>query len=127
MKILLIEDNRQNSAMFVKALKIHGYTDVQPAYNAADGLAALKAEPFDVAFIDFDLPDLHGLDVALAIRSFRNKGVIKSDVVMVGLTAQSDTETRTEALECGFMAFIGKPCTDEDLVEVLETIVASGR
>ncbi|GEM_PF-2713749 len=121
MKILLIEDNAQNSEIFRRILNNHGHKEVVIKTTGLEGLEATHGDVFDAIFIDFDLPDLDGLQVGLSLYSrIRNKQM--KPTLLIALTAQSDKATLQEAEQVGFDAFIGKPCTEADLVGALRQL-----
>src|SRR5207247_367632 len=101
-----------------KAVEIADCLGVTPNYIYAltglHGLLAARQEPFDAILIDFDLPDLHGTQVGLALYHLMRRKRIKQ-APLIALTAQSDKATQEEAGRVGFDAFIAKPCTEDDL------------
>lgn len=118
-KILLIEDNIQNAQIFMRLCAKCGFHDIVHALNGLDGLRIVNATSFDLVFIDFDLPDIHGLNVGLLIA---NK--IQSQnlplMTLIALTAQSDRNSQLQAQRCGFDAFIEKPSTGADIASLLQ-------
>ncbi len=58
-RILLVEDDREQAALFVQVLMLAGYT-VVTADTADDALAQLAAGPFAVLLADWDLPGMKG-------------------------------------------------------------------
>src|SRR5438034_10594538 len=94
---------------------------VTTAETGIEGLNAAKANPFEVILIDFDLPDLHGIDVGLALHTLMQRQRI-TKAYLVALTAQFDKDSQAEAERCGFDAFIGKPCNEADLLGVIHQL-----
>src|SRR5437588_12942948 len=108
-KILLVEDNLDNAYMFIRILQTADY-EVTHRTHGLDGMRTAKKDDFDVILLDFDLPDIDGSQVGLALRKSVKTAVI------IALTAQADKVTQNKAKFFGFDAFIAKPCTDNDLL-----------
>ena len=118
MKILLLEDNEMNSKIFLRIFNQNGYADVIHCITGAEAAKIARTQPIDIMFVDFDLPDVNGMDVGLALaREIKNRTL--PSFVLVALTAQSDKATQNEAQKLGFDAFLSKPITPNDLVGLL--------
>ena len=81
----------------------------------ADGEAAIlaaRSSNFDIMFIDIQMPELSGIEVASAIRTMNGK---IATTPLVALTAQSFQRDRERALAGGFDAFLSKPTRAVDL------------
>ena len=72
MKILLIEDDLDDIELFTDALEAHGAPYALNTLNdgnaALDYIGAATGRP-DIIILDFNLPKIHGREVALAIKS----------------------------------------------------------
>ncbi len=66
-RVLIIDDDKFAREAAQILLRAKGY-DVAVAENGKAGIAAVKAEPFDVAIVDLFMPDMDGLNVMQAIR-----------------------------------------------------------
>src|SRR5258708_31583730 len=99
----------------------NGYKDVLHQPSGVEGLNAARREPFDLILIDFDLPDIHGLQVGLSLATLMQKQRLKT-VPLVALTAQSDVASQTIAERLGFNGFVGKPCLENDLIDVIRQL-----
>lgn len=122
MRILLVEDNTDNAQIFVRILRGKGYPDVVCKTTGVEGLQLAQQETFDLFLVDFDLPDISGLHVGLALHTMMQRKQL-NPAPLIALTAQSDKLSQSEALCCGFDAFIGKPCTDADLLGVIQQLL----
>lgn len=118
MKILLIEDNEANAQIFVRICHSNGFRDVTHCATGFDGLHQARFGTFDIAFVDFDLPDITGLELGLALAWQMRRNAL-STLVLVALTAQSDLMSQEEARRSGFHAFLGKPSTEIDILTIL--------
>jgi signal transduction histidine kinase/CheY-like chemotaxis protein/HPt (histidine-containing phosphotransfer) domain-containing protein len=90
-----------------------------------DGKAAIKAAStgsFDLIFIDIQMPDLSGIEVARAIRGM---GGATASTPLVALTAQSFPRDRVRALANGFDAFLSKPIRSHELIACAQSLLAA--
>ena len=66
-RILVIEDNEDGREMLIGVLRSFGH-DVAGAASGGEGLEKATVFSPDVVLVDIGLPDMHGHDVALALR-----------------------------------------------------------
>jgi DNA-binding response OmpR family regulator len=116
MKLLLVEDKRDNAQLFIRILETAGY-EVTHTTRGLEGLKMARHEPYQVILLDFDLPDIDGSQVGLSLRKSARSAAI------IALTAKADKTTRNKAKLFGFNAFISKPCTDEDLLNTIKAVL----
>ncbi len=65
--ILIVEDEKLLNWSLAKSLAKWGY-DVHPVFTAGEALAMLDKSGFDIVLLDYQLPDLDGLQVARRVR-----------------------------------------------------------
>jgi len=116
MRLLLAEDDPLLGDGLQVALRRAGYT-VDWLTDGADVLAALRADPFDVAVLDLGLPRLDGLQLITAARS---AGI---GVPILVLTARDRLSDRVDALDAGADDFVGKPFQPEELLARLRALL----
>ncbi len=115
-EVLLVEDDVENAKLFTRILETANYS-VTHATRGLDGLREARQRKFRAIILDFDLPDIDGSQVGLALR----RGI--GATPLIALTAHADTLTRNKARAFGFDAFIAKPCTDQDLIRTVQTLI----
>jgi CheY-like chemotaxis protein len=91
----------------------------------ANGLAALEALnsiPYDIVFMDCQMPEMDGYDAARAIRSREqsSRQGSKGPVYIIALTANAMEGDREECLAAGMDDYLSKPIRLQDLQAVLE-------
>ncbi len=118
-EVLLVEDNIENARLFIRILETANFKVVHTT-RGLEGLREARQHKFRAIILDFDLPDLDGSQVGLALR--RRIGTTP----LIALTAHADIITRKKAHAFGFDAFIAKPCTDQDLIRIVQTLVHKG-
>ncbi|MCK0144364.1 response regulator transcription factor [Arenibacter sp. F26102] len=108
--ILLIEDEQNVAAFIKKGLDELGF-DVMVAYNGSIGLELLGQKQIDLIILDLILPDAHGLDICKKIRDLGYDGI---PVLM--LSALGTTENIVDGLGSGADDYLKKPFKFKELV-----------
>ncbi len=75
MSILIVEDEKLVNWSLAKSVTKWGF-DVHPVFTGKEALALLETCGFDVILLDYQLPDLDGLQVARLIRRAQPQAVI---------------------------------------------------
>lgn len=102
MKLLLIEDEEDLSAMLVKGLKKKGYA-VDTAHDGEQGLYLYGLNEYDLIILDLNIPVINGFEVLQQIR--RNDMYIK----ILILSAKTEVEHKVKGLNMGANDYMGKP------------------
>lgn len=110
-KILIVEDNREISALLSDFLTKNGY-ETLAAFDGNIASAVMRKQEFDIVLMDLMLPYVSGEQLMREFRKYSDKPVIV-------ISAKSMMETRLEMLRTGADDFILKPF---DLNEVLVRI-----
>lgn len=108
-RILLVEDDRQLSAMLVDILQSEGHV-VDPALDGQVGLHLGLSRDYDVVILDRGLPAIDGLDLLARLRS---RGVSTPVLVLSALGLPRD---RVDGLDAGAEDYLSKPFDIEELL-----------
>ena len=112
MRALVVDDEQNIRRTLTVALESMGY-EVASSANGSGALNEVKARRFDVMLLDLKLSQESGLDVLEeAIR-------ISPALAVVIMTAFASIETAVEAMRRGAFDYLPKPCTPEQLRQVL--------
>jgi signal transduction histidine kinase/CheY-like chemotaxis protein/HPt (histidine-containing phosphotransfer) domain-containing protein/HAMP domain-containing protein len=113
LRILVAEDNAVNQQLALLLFKKLGYrADV--ASNGLEALDALERQPYDVVFMDVQMPEMDGLE---ATRRLRERWPERPRVV--AMTANAMQGDREACLAAGMDDYVAKPIRVEELVEAL--------
>lgn len=108
-KILIVEDENRLAAFLQKGLRKNGYiTSI-----AEDGEQALEIssnKEFDLIVLDLGLPIKDGFTV---LRELRGKG---EKLPVIVITARSDDEDKSKAIDSGANDYLKKPFRFQDLL-----------
>ncbi len=87
-RLLLIDNRPEHLRQPVLRLRLAGY-EVDEAFSGAEGLKALRQEPYDLLILDAELPDEDGWDV---LRRVRKDQKLKGLKVIVFMAAKGETQ-----------------------------------
>ncbi|CAN7658510.1 response regulator [Rhizobium sp. LjRoot30] len=120
MRILLVDDNKTNLIFLTKLVeKLPGCIAV-PFGHPVDVLTAMPALDFDIAIVDFQMPDYNGVELLTEIMHF-DKYKMKP---VVFVTADGDTAVRMAALNAGAIDFLTKPVQPLEFQARIRNLVA---
>jgi signal transduction histidine kinase/ActR/RegA family two-component response regulator len=114
-RILLAEDNMINQKVAKLLLKQLGY-EADIVSNGVEVLDALHREPYDVIFMDIQMPKMDGLT---ATRHIVEQWPTEQRPWIIALTANAMKGDRELCLEAGMNDYISKPLRKEELAQVL--------
>jgi len=114
-RVLMIEDDRRLAGMVKEYLLQHG-VQLTHAATAAEGLALLKREPFDLLLLDLMLPDGNGLEFCAQVRR-------DSTLPIIMLTARGDPMDRVVGLELGADDYLPKPFEPRELLARIRAVL----
>ena len=114
--ILIVDDEYGVRSGIRTILEMDGY-EVAEAADGAEALAALGERDFDVALLDYRLPDTDGLSL---LRTMKERGC---EAMVCMITAYANIDTAIAATRQGVDFFLPKPFSPDDLEGVIETLL----
>jgi DNA-binding response OmpR family regulator len=112
---LVLDDNDGNRALLNFVMKLSNL-EITEASTAQAALAVWKPETFSFAFLDIELPDINGLEVARRIRASDN------GVAIVMCSTNDDPVTINSAVEAGCDVFLVKPFQLDTLMNLVKVM-----
>jgi CheY-like chemotaxis protein len=124
-KILLVEDNPDDEALTLRALKKHNIlNEVAVAHDGAEALDLVLSgngtgsSPYGLILLDLKLPKVDGLEVLRGIRS--NEPTRLTPVVV--LTSSKEQEDVLASYRSGANAYVRKPVKFADFADAVSTL-----
>jgi two-component system chemotaxis response regulator CheY len=128
MKILIVDDSK--SVRFLMEEMLSGYGKCDTAEN---GLLAVEAfesaiesgEPYDIVFLDIEMPEMNGQEAPLKMREIEeDKDIMELDeTAIIMATSLSDSKNITDAIHGGeATSYMVKPVTREKINEKLGSL-----
>lgn len=117
-RILIVDDSPSQLVGIQRIVEKLGH-DAITAEDGAAGVEAAKSELPDLVLMDVVMPNLNGFQATRAI--CRNKSTEHIPVVLV-TTKDQDTD-RVWGMRQGAKAYITKPFSEADLVEIFDQLL----
>ena len=119
LRILLAEDNAINRALATAILEKCGHSLVQAA-NGREAEEAAAREPFDLIFMDVQMPEMDGFEATRRIREIEARMDLHTPIV--AMTAHAMTGDRERCLAAGMDDYISKPLQKAELLPLLARV-----
>lgn len=117
-RVLLAEDNAINARLAIRMLEQLGF-EVSHVKNGQELLAAFPDADWDLLLVDWQMPELDGLE---AVRRIRATEVPGSRVPILILTANVMPGDRQHCVEAGADGYVSKPFRRENLRQEMEAL-----
>jgi DNA-binding response OmpR family regulator len=118
--VLVVEDNHDVRSFVVMTLTSQGFR-VMEVGSGWQALQIAEDTPPDILLLDWQLPDITGLDV---LRALRAGGCLSPAILMTGYGSE---DLAIVALRLGARDYLTKPFSAEELTGAIETALAETR
>jgi len=115
-KALIVDDVQTNLVVAQGLLSFYGM-EVHTCLSGAEAIEAVKAENYDLVFMDHMMPEMDGIEAAMRIR---NLGRRYTKLPIVALTANAVSGMKQMFKRNGFNDYLSKPIDTAKLNAVLE-------
>lgn len=108
MTIGIIDDDATTRKMMGHILGQAGYI-VETFENGRSFLEKFEQSPFDIIFLDLQLPDMGGMEILAHIK------IIHTETEVIIVTGHGSIENAVKATKEGAFHYLSKPCRNHDL------------
>ena len=112
LQALVVEDEPFNRT-FIQSLLQKKNFSVSFAHDGLQAIKAVKEHPFDIVFMDIQLPKLNGLKATMEIREFERQHDRHTPIIAI--TAHAQEEDKQRCLAAGMDEYISKPIDINEL------------
>jgi PAS domain S-box-containing protein len=122
LSILLVDDNEVNRKVASRMLQKLG-ASASVAVNGAEAVHRIAEQPFDLVFMDCQMPEMDGFEATRVVRA--REATHGGHVRIVAMTANAMEGDREACIACGMDDYVSKPVKLEPLLEQLRFALAS--
>ncbi|MBM4322090.1 MAG: sigma-54-dependent Fis family transcriptional regulator [Deltaproteobacteria bacterium] len=115
-KILIAEDEKTQRDLLEGFLKKEGFS-VEAASDGKQAIAKIEGTFFDIAFLDYKMPELDGLHT---LREIRKRF---PDLPVVMMTAYGTVETAVASMKEGAIDYLTKPIDLDELLLIIRKVL----
>jgi two-component system chemotaxis response regulator CheY len=123
MNILLVDDSKTMRLIQRKALTALGDVTFAEAGDGVEALGAIAASPvgFDLMIIDWNMPNMNGLQLVTKVRETDKK------TLLVMATTEAEKQRVIDAIRAGVNNYVVKPFTVESLLEKIRQTLSKAK
>ncbi|MEM6626184.1 MAG: response regulator [Pseudomonadota bacterium] len=122
---LILDDNSHMRSLVRAVLKGLGVGESYEASDAATAFELIKSSQIDLAFVDYRLQDIDGVEFTRMIRTAPDSPDPHLPIIMV--TAYSEKSRVLEAINAGIDEFLVKPIRANDVAKRIDAVVRNRR
>lgn len=115
-KILVVDDTPVNLVVAKGMLK-DSKAQIETAESGEEALEKIKAEHFDIVFLDHKMPGMDGIETLGKAKKYAE------GTAFIALTANAGSDARNEYLAAGFDDYLPKPFKSLEMLKVLKTFL----
>ena len=120
-RALVAEDNPINQFL-VKSLLTSWGCHVDTAATGPEALHCFRQHSYDIVLMDIQMPGLDGIATTRLLRQHPDPQ--RATTPVLALTAHAMREEAQRCLDAGFNAYLSKPYQEEDLFQMIASLVA---
>ena len=112
-RILIVDDAALVRTYYRSALEAHGFL-VEDALNGLEALEKLLLQPFDLAIVDVNMPQMDGITF---LHTLRSKELPLAGIPVLVTSTEAGTQDIAAARRAGANYYLVKPLKQETLAE----------
>jgi len=120
--ILVVDDSKVMREMVIACMRGLSGARFTQAASGLEAIEKLSLSPFDLVFLDLNMPDIGGLEVVQFVRE--QDGLRDLPVIIV--TTRGDDDSRTRALAAGATRFMTKPFDPDGIMAEARAVLGKG-
>ena len=117
LRVLIVDDDVELAQSLARHGRISGRYDTRIVHSAADAVAAAVEFPPAIVFLDIELPDMSGYEVASCCTNIAHLQATR----LIALTDSFEHPAREDARAAGFERYLVKPVSAIELRKVLRS------
>ncbi len=118
LRILLVDDEQDMCDSMADVLRLDADYDITLTTSPHEGLRLAKGEEFDLIMVDYEMPEMDGVELVEAIKA------VKPDALIFVLTAFISHKLIKEAKEKGAGRVLSKFMWPDELLQIIREALA---
>jgi CheY-like chemotaxis protein len=114
-----VDDHPINREVAISHLTSAGYL-VDEAQNGEEAVRAFELKPYNLIFMDIQMPVMDGHEATKAIREIENRKAERIRTPIIALTAHAIKGYKDKCIQMGMDDFMTKPLMKSDLYAIME-------
>ncbi len=120
LRVLVVDDNVVVRKLIELNLGVLGFKNIDVADNSSQAQAKISEKPYDIVFLDWNMPGKSGYQLMQEYREDR----VNDGVAFVMVTAESQERYVREAVKAGATGYITKPITPATFAEKVQKVIS---
>jgi two-component system, chemotaxis family, chemotaxis protein CheY len=120
-RLLIVDDSKLMRDMVAACLRPLGDVAFEFAGSGLEAIERLALSGFDLIVLDFNMPDVDGLEV---IEFVRAQDQLRTLPILI-VTTRGDDETRTKLMAAGANGFLPKPFAPQQILDAARGLLPS--
>jgi CheY-like chemotaxis protein/anti-sigma regulatory factor (Ser/Thr protein kinase) len=117
LSVLIVDDSEIN-LLFLESMLEQIGCEVETAIDGEEALELIGQFNYDFALIDINMPVMNGLELVKRVREQH------IPLKLVAVSAYADSDKINEALAAGFDVYLTKPIEEQQLLELIQTVLS---
>jgi len=117
-RIVIVDDTKYLARGLAEILELEGF-ETRFAFDGIEALSVMRTFVPNLVVTDLRMPKMDGFEL---INAIRHDETLK-EVPIIAITASIGRECRDQVIETGANLFVAKPFNDEQLLEVIKTLL----
>ncbi|KEF31061.1 BarA sensory histidine kinase [Marinobacter nitratireducens] len=114
-RVLAVDDNEANLKLVMTLLRDH-QIDAEGAASGFEALSKARQKPFDLVFMDLQMPGMDGVETTARLREMDSSG---HRTPIIALTAHALADEQDRLIQQGFDGYMAKPISSTQLSETI--------
>ena len=119
LQVMVVDDMSTSRMLMISALQEIGFRQIIIAKGGKEALTQLQKSAAHLVVSDMNMPDLDGLSLLKALRSYK----MKAKMAFILVTGSADKTLISRGRELGLNNFIAKPFTTPGVRNSIEAVL----
>lgn len=120
-RILIVDDSEMTRRLISTAIRGLGDIEYEEAKDGFDALQKLPTTPFDMLFVDINMPNINGLELI----DYCKQSDQYRDIPIIIISTEDSVQDQKKGLELGATDYLLKPIQLDRLIDLIKHTIGS--